>query len=137
MSQLRVDLVRSGETGSTADIRGHALTFDRPDANGGNNTGPMGGEAFLAAIGGCFMSTLIATAAAREVKIPDVACAVVGTFADNPRRFESVNVTASSSTCEPEEFAHLVLLAGRGCLVLNTLRHMTATAVSVEAGSNG
>jgi putative redox protein len=134
MNSVSVQLTRTGQTATTTDIRGHVLTFDRPESNDGHNQGPMGGEAFLASIGGCFMSTLIAAANARGVKVDDARCEVTGTISDGPRRYRSVDITAHAGSCPAEDFRHLVLLAERGCLVLNTLRGDLSLTVAVAPG---
>lgn len=130
--QLTVELNRSGGTGSTATIRTHSLTMDRPEAKGGTDTGPMGGEAFLAALGGCFMSTLVAAAEARSIPVDDASCTVTGEFVPNPTRFGSAHLEVSCASCPPEQLAHLVQVAERGCLVAATLRQgMEITAKAV------
>ena len=44
--------------------------MDRPEAKGGQNKGPMGGEAMLMGLGGCFMSNPLAAAVARNGHCP-------------------------------------------------------------------
>jgi putative redox protein len=136
MNELAVMLERTGATATTTDIRGHQVTIDRPEAGGGSNAGPMGGELFLTSIGGCFMSTFIAAARARNVDAESAVCKVTGTFADNPRRFGDVKLDVSCDSCSPDELAHLVLLAEKGCLVLNTLRGGLSVTVSTAARLN-
>ena len=60
------------------------MFIDRPAAKGGGDAGPMGGELFLAAVGGCFMSNLLAAIRGREADISDVRVEVVGILADSP-----------------------------------------------------
>ena len=134
MQQITVELSRTGATATSTHIRSHGVIIDRPESNGGGNAGPMGGEIFLASIGGCFMSTLIAAAKAREISVNDATCAVTGTFLDNPRRFGIVDVTVSCAECQPDELDHLVQVAEKGCIVLNTLRgglNVKVTAQSI------
>jgi hypothetical protein len=49
-----------GSTAVCTRIRKHELVTDRPAEKGGGNRGAMGGELFVASLGGCFMSNLIA-----------------------------------------------------------------------------
>jgi putative redox protein len=86
------------------------------------DSGPMGGELFLAGIGGCFMSTLLAAAAARDIPADGVACRVEGRFADAPRRFSSICLVVEHPGGVSDELARVVKIAERGCIVLNTLR---------------
>ncbi|MBV8902116.1 MAG: OsmC family protein, partial [Acidobacteriia bacterium] len=76
---------------------------------------------FLASIGGCFMSNLLAAINARKVDLFEVRVEVVGTLAEAPARFSSVvmNVTSSGSA---EQLERLVEVADRGCIMMNTLR---------------
>jgi putative redox protein len=81
----------------------------------------MGGELFLASIGGCFMSNLLAAINARKANISEVRTDVIGTLAEAPTRFSAVElqVIAKGSS---EELEHLVVVADRGCIMMNTLR---------------
>jgi uncharacterized NAD(P)/FAD-binding protein YdhS/uncharacterized OsmC-like protein len=122
MNHITVELRRDGATATLSQIRGHEVVVDRPTASEGSDAGPMGGELLLASIGGCFMSTFIAAARARDIVIDDASCEVIGTFADSPRRFGSVEVLVSSAQCAPDDLEHLVRVAEQGCIVMNTLR---------------
>lgn len=136
MNELVVILERAGATATTTNIRGHQVTIDRPEAGGGSNAGPMGGELFLTSIGGCFMSTFVAAARARNVNTEGAICKVTGTFVDNPRRFGDVKLDISCDSCPADELAHLVLVAEKGCLVLNSLRGGLAVTVSTAERLN-
>ena len=121
MNELRVQLRQVSGSASEAGLRTHRVLIDRPVEKGGSNQGPMGGELFLASIGGCFMSNLLAAINARKVDLFEVRVEVVGTLAEAPARFSSVvmNVTSSGSA---EQFERLVEVADRGCIMMNTLR---------------
>jgi putative redox protein len=130
MDELTVALAQSGKTSTVAEIRDHTVVMDRPPAQGGTDAGPMGGETLLAAVGGCFMSTFYAAAAARSIVVEDARCRVTGTFAANPRRFGAIRLEVTCASCAPAELAHLVEIAERGCLVLATLRGGVEVTVS-------
>ena len=66
MANIAVTLKQHDATASIATIRDHQIVMDRPEEKCGNNLGPMGGEAMLASLGGCFMSNLRAAIAARK-----------------------------------------------------------------------
>ncbi|MBV9746741.1 MAG: OsmC family protein [Acidobacteriia bacterium] len=121
MNELRVQLRQVSGSASEASLRTHRVLIDRPLEKGGSNQGPMGGELFLASIGGCFMSNLLAAINARKVDLFEVRVEVVGTLAEAPARFSSVvmNVTSSGSA---EQLERLVEVADRGCIMMNTLR---------------
>jgi putative redox protein len=82
----------------------------------------MGGELFLAAIGGCFMSTLLAAIKAREAQVSDVHTEVIGTPEGTPPRFSSVELSVSAACEDAQLLQKLVEIADRGCIIVNTLR---------------
>jgi len=121
MNDTKIQLRQVSGSASEASVRTHRVLIDRPLEKGGSNQGPMGGELFLASIGGCFMSNLLAEIHARKVDLFEVRVEVVGTLAETPARFSSVvmNVTSSGSA---DQLERLVEVADRGCIMLNTLR---------------
>lgn len=121
MPDITVSLTRTGATASEARIREHQLLMDRPTEKGGENAGPMGGEALLAALGGCFMSNLVAAAQAREVELGDIDLAITGTLAGTPPVYERINMTVAGAA-SVETLPKLVTMAERGCIVANTLK---------------
>jgi putative redox protein len=129
MPEITVSLTRKGSTASEATIREHTIAMDRPTEKGGENAGPMGGEALLAALGGCFMSNLVAAAQAREVELGDVYVSITGTLAGTPAVYESINMTVTGPV-SVESLPKLVTMAERGCIVANTLK--AGLAMSVE-----
>ncbi|MDE3196209.1 MAG: OsmC family protein [Acidobacteriota bacterium] len=103
-------------------MREHRVLIDRPEAKGGSDAGPMGGELFLASIGGCFMSNLLAAAKARNLDLSGLRVEVTGELAPAPDRFVSVALAVSAAHANPAELAKVVEVAGRGCIMMNTLR---------------
>jgi putative redox protein len=82
----------------------------------------MGGELFLAAVGGCFMSNLLAATKAREAEIGDVRVEMVGALADSPARFAGVELRVAGERGDRELLEKLVDIADRGFIMMNTLR---------------
>jgi len=120
---IRVAIEQVSAFTSEASIRQHRVLVDRPAAKGGTDAGPMGGELFLAAVGGCFMSNLLAAAAARGVVLAGARTEVIGTLADvAPARFAAVELRVSADCQDRELFQKLVEVAERGCIMVNTLR---------------
>ena len=70
--QVHVNVDQIGPTASEGKAREHAIVMDRPESKGGENRGAMGGENLLMALGGCFMSNLLAVAKSRESDVTDV-----------------------------------------------------------------
>jgi len=133
MPTIHAVVTQLDHSASLADVRGHQLTIDRPEPKGGQNKGPMGGEALLMGLGGCFMSNLLAAALARDIKLSDARAAIEGDLADAPPRYTAIRMRVSGN-CEPaSELSKLVTIAERGCIVANTLRGAVDLAVeSVE-----
>ena len=103
-------------------MRSHRVLIDRPVEKGGADIGPMGGELFLAAVGGCFMSNLLAAARARQVVISDIRTEVCGAIEDSPSRFSSLELRITAKNMDAETLDRLVEIADRGCIMMNTLR---------------
>jgi putative redox protein len=121
-NEIAIQIRQTSATTSEAAIREHRVLIDRPTAKGGSDAGPMGGELFLAAIGGCFMSNLLAAIRAREAAVTDAQVEVVGVLADAPARFTSVDMFVSANYQDAALFEKLVEMADRGCIMMNTLR---------------
>lgn len=121
---------QTGASSSEAQLRQHRVTVDRPGAAGGSDSGPMGGELFLAAVGGCFMSNLLAAARAREVALQDACVELEGTLADAPARYEAIRMRVSAGGAG-EALSTLVEIADRGCIMTNTLRGRLPITISL------
>src|SRR5580693_256835 len=119
--EMKVHLRQISASASEATIGRHRVLIDRPAAKGGGDAGPMGGELFLAAVGGCFMSTLLAAIKAREAEISDVRVEVLGSLADSPTRFAALELRVAAESRDQELLERLVGIADRGCIMMNTL----------------
>jgi len=129
--EIKIQLRQVSASASEATIRQHHVPIDRPVAKGGIDAGPMGGELFLAAVGGCFMSNLLAAIKAREAAISDVRVEVVGTLADSPARFAGLELRVAAGSADTELLERLIEIADRGCIMMNTLRGHLEVSVSV------
>ena len=119
---ITVQLRQISAATSEAAIRDHSVLVDRPAAKGGTDAGPMGGELFLASVGGCFMSNLLAAIKARDAKVANLRVEVAGSIADAPARFATVNLGVTADYEDRDLFEKLVEIADRGCIMMNTLR---------------
>ena len=131
MTELRVELRQVSESTSEASMRTHRVLIDRPQEKGGADSGPMGGELFLASIGGCFMSNLLAAIRTRKADISEVRTQVTGTIIEAPARFSAIEVHVMANG-PIEQIERLVDVADKGCIMMNTLRgkltvHIRAT----------
>ena len=97
MIEMRVELCQVSPSTSEARLRTHRVLIDRPQERNGADKGPMGGELFLASIGGCFMSNLLAAINARKSDISDVRTEVTGTISETPARFSAIELQSRNS----------------------------------------
>jgi len=127
--EIRINVHRTGDTASEGHVRGHRIVMDRPEEKGGSDRGPMGGETMLCALGGCFMSNLMAAAQAREVDLGEVELDIVGTTGGTPPVYERIDMNVSAAG---ESLDKLVQIAERGCIVANTLKQGLPVAIAVQ-----
>ena len=121
-NEIKIAIRQTSACTSEAAIRQHKALIDRPTSKGGDDQGPMGGELFLAAIGGCFMSNLLAAIKGRQADVADAHTEVIGTLAESPARFTAVDLSVTAKFSDREQFEKLVEIADRGCIMMNTLR---------------
>jgi len=132
MPTVKVVIDQLDHSSSLAQSRSHSLTMDRPETKGGQDKGPMGGEALLMGLGGCFMSNLFAAAKARDIKLTSAHADISGDLADSPARYTAIHMKGTAE-CDPAgELEKLVTIAERGCIVANTLGK--AVQLTVECG---
>jgi putative redox protein len=132
-NEIKIALRQTGASTSQAAIRQHKLAIDRPSAKGGDDQGPMGGELFLAAIGGCFMSNLLAAIKGRQADVSGVQTEVTGSLGESPARFTAVELNVTAQYSDREQFEKLVEIADRGCIMMNTLRGKLDIKVRIDA----
>ncbi len=116
--------VRQVEATPTSEgiARTHRVLIDRPKDKGGLDRGPLGGELLLLALGGCFMSNLIAAVKARELSVSGLKVVVQGELGDAPAHIGSAIMEVYGDSSDEEAFLKVIQIAERGCLVTNTLR---------------
>jgi putative redox protein len=129
---VQITVEQKGRATSEAAIRTHRVLIDRPTQKAGDDQGPMGGELLLAALGGCFMSNLLAAFAARGASIANARAAVTGTLDGTPPRFVAVEAAVSADCDDPELLEKLVTIAERSCIVANTLKDAVELRVRVD-----
>jgi len=132
--EIKIQLRQISASTSEATIGRHRVLIDRPAGKGGTDAGPMGGELFLAAVGGCFMSNLLAAIGARAEEISDVRVEVAGFLAASPTRFAGVELRVGAESRDPDLLERLVEIADRGCIMMNTLRGTLDVKVLIGRG---
>src|ERR1035438_7754521 len=114
-SEMKIELRQISASTSEATIGRHQVLIDRPVSKGGSDTGPMGGELFLAAVGGCFMSNLLAAIQARAARISGVRTEVTAVIEGTPPKFVSMELLVSADGQDLDQLEKLILIAERGC----------------------
>lgn len=132
VQQVSVMVNQVGPTSSEGKAREHSLVMDRPETKGGENRGPLGGETFLMALGGCFMSNLLAAAKAREFDVANVSLAIRGILGSTPPRYTAVEMTIAADHSDREQMEKVVTIAKRGCIVANTLKDAVDLSISLQ-----
>jgi putative redox protein len=121
-----------GPSSGRGTVRTHSVLIDRPSDKGGADRGPMGGELLLLALGGCFMSNLLAAIRSRESPVSDVRVTVDATVDGSPERMTAYTVRVAARYEDSAEMEKLVTIAERGCIVANTLKAGAPVAVVLE-----
>jgi putative redox protein len=120
--EIIAEVRQVGQT-TTAEglVRQHRILVDRPETKGGLDQGPMGGELLLLALGGCFMSNLIAAAKARSISIKELKTVVRGELDSAPPRFQSLILEVHGQCADEAAMQKIIEISQRGCIVHNTL----------------
>jgi len=129
---MNITIIQSTESACESRIRDHHLRCDRPIEKDGGNAGPMGGEYFLMGLGGCFTSNLLAAIKARNANVSNVAVDIAATLSENPARFSKIEIAVSAQHEDIELREKLLIIAERGCIIVNTLKDSVELSVSLS-----
>ena len=134
MSQMKIQIAQISACTSETLLGPHRVLIDRPVEKGGTAQGPMGGELFLASVGGCFISNILAAIRARNEPVSNVRVQVTGTLTDSPPiRYSAIELRVEADTSDRALLEHLVEIADRGCIMMNTLRNTLELRIQVSA----
>lgn len=129
---IQVQVNQIGPSTAEGEVRNHRILVDRPQAKGGADAGAMGGELLLVALGGCFMSNLLAAIRAREAAVSDVRMTLTGTLESAPPRYSEVEMRIAATYTDRELMEKLVTISERACIVANTLKGSVVLSIVVE-----
>ena len=132
---LEVRVEQTGPASAAGIVRTHRVPIDRPLESGGTDTGPLGGEYLLVALGGCFMSNLLAAIRARESPGPsvsNVSVALSAALEGHPNRVTANSMIVRAPGLESEMLEKLADIAGRACIVTNTLKRSVPITLTCE-----
>jgi putative redox protein len=132
---IQVQVIQRSATTSEGSVRGHNVLIDRPLAKEGTDRGAMGGELLLIALGGCFMSNLLAAIRAREADISDVVIDITGTLTGSPPRYTAIEMIVSATHDDPALLEKLVIISERSCIVANTLKNSVELSIAPDKGA--
>ena len=121
-STMSITMQQISPTTTKGIIRSHEILIDRTIAKEGTDLGPMGGEVLLAAVGGCFMSTLLAAVRGRDAAVSNIRTEVVATVDGTPTRVTAVELQVTADYADRDLMEKLLIVAERGCLVANSIR---------------
>ncbi|WP_420593472.1 OsmC family protein [Deinococcus sp.] len=128
---IQVEVVQTGVSTAEGRARQHTVIIDRPLDKGGQDAGMMGGEQLLVALGGCFISNLLAAIRAREAGIENVRVELSGTLESAPSRFRAIEAVVRADTADQALLEKLVDMADKACICANTLRPAVALSFRV------
>jgi putative redox protein len=132
---LEVRVEQTGPSSAVGIVRTHRVPIDRPLQSGGTDTGPLGGEYLLVALGGCFMSNLLAAIRARDSVGPSVSSlsvALTAALEGHPNRVAAISMIVRATGLESDVLEKLADIAGRACIVTNTLKRAVPITVTCE-----
>jgi uncharacterized OsmC-like protein len=125
----RIEVTATARGGWATDVtvRGHELRIDEPETAGGEDTGMMPTEAFMASIAACFCMSVAWAGRKREIDVPGLTVVVTAKRAGLQLRYGHIQVETRAEL-DDETLALLVERARPACWVSNTL----AAGVEVE-----
>jgi putative redox protein len=136
VSEMKIQIVQISATASETNLGPHRVLIDRPIEKGGSAKGPMGGELFLASVGGCFMSNILAAIRSRNEQVANVRVQITGTLTDSaPVRYSGIELLVDADAPDRTVLEHLVEIADRGCIMMNTLRGTLDLRVQVSGAA--
>lgn len=126
---IRAEVVQLDASASQGSVRTHSVKIDRPSDKGGADQGMMGGEYLLVALGGCFMSNLLAAIQARSAQVSQVRLEIEGTLEQAPSRYGAIAITVTANHNDRELLEKLLEISERACIVANTLKGAVALTI--------
>ena len=127
----RIEVTATWRGGWATDVvaRGHEVRVDEPASAGGEDTGLMPTELFIASLASCFCMAVAFAARKRELEVPGLSVVVTAARAGRELRYDQIAVETRAEVDD----ATLALLVDRArplCWVSNTL----AAGVAVRYG---
>ena len=128
---LQVKVSWLGGKKSQVHVRDLSLLIDNPEDRGGTNKGPRPTETLLAALGGCYIITLLRIAEQMRNTISQLEMTLAGTIDQETHFMNSIDITVrvEGDQMDPKTLDRLIKLARKYCTVSNTLENPTKIKV--------
>ena len=127
--RIEVTATWRGPWATDVGTRGHQIVIDEPERAGGDDTGMMPTEAFIASLAACFCMAVAWAAGKRDLEVPGLTVTATARRAGTELRYGHIHVETRAAI-DDETLALLVERARLVCWVSNTL----AAGVEVEYG---
>lgn len=110
------------------------LVCDETPEDGGADAGPMPSEMLFASVASCFAMAVAWAARKRRQELPDLEVVVSGRYDRPERRYDWLEIVASSTLAAdaPDQFDALLRLAREVCWVTRSIE--PGIAISIRAG---
>jgi len=118
--RIEVTAVKRGGWATDVSVRGHEVRIDEPESAGGEDTGMMPTEAFMASIAACFCMAVAWAGRKRGIDVPGLKVVVTAERAGLELRYGHIDVDTQAGLDE-ETLTLLVERARPACWVSNTL----------------
>ena len=118
--RLEVTAVARDGWATDVTVRGHEIRIDEPESAGGEDTGMMPTEAFLASLAACFCMSVAWAGRKRDLEVPGLTVVVAAKRAGLQLRYGHILVDTRAEL-DDETLAKLVRVARPVCWVSNTL----------------
>lgn len=125
--RIEVTATWRGPWATDVGTRGHQIVIDEPERAGGDDTGMMPTEAFIASLAACFCMAVAWAAGKRDLEVPGLTVTATARRAGTELRYECIDVDTRAEL-DDATLSRLVDRARPFCWVSNTL----AAGVRVE-----
>lgn len=111
-----------------------SLVCDETPEDGGADAGPMPSEMLFASVASCFAMAIAWAARKRRQELPDLVVVVNGRYDRPERRYDRLEIVASSTLAAdaPDAFDAILKLAREVCWVTRTIE--PGIAISIRGG---
>ena len=129
---MEVEIQYRGGTRFDATARGHRITSNQPQSNGGEDAGMTPPEFLLASLGTCAGYYAAQYLKTRSLPTEPLAVKVTAEKVMQPARLGRFHLNVSAPALDPQHEAGLIR-AVKSCLIHNTLLHSPEVEIVLHA----